>query len=178
MADQRTPSWFELTTEEVIDEGTLNRNRSHAPGPVGLEAPAKTYAYSVSGNPGTLMSGMFWSIAPKSLPGTWYDRSDAMNQFRKSEVDLGSSRYADPEFRSSAGRTAANLKAPPPVDVDIRVTKLGKVETMLIRGRRGKRSFRFDFDAVSKNKPPKGADPIQPFYDAIKQIVALVLQVR
>lgn len=177
MATQRKPGPLNSLGVNDIDTGTLCRNRSHAPGPTGTDLHAKTYSYSISGNPGAVC-GMFFTEAQNRLKGTWYDYTDRMNQLRQNEERLGSSKYADAEFRQLAGRTTANLKTPMRTDVDIFTHKEGVVETILVRGCRGSRQLRFDLDEIKKRKLPKGVEPFQPFHDATNQLIALVLEVR
>jgi hypothetical protein len=101
-----------------------------------------------------------------------------VNQFRQNEARLGSSEYADPEFGQMAGRISSKLKTPAGVSVNVHFAKKGTVETIRVRGRGGTRSFRFDLDEAKRSKQPKGADSFQPLYDAIDQLIKLVLEVR
>ncbi len=177
MAKQRKPGPLNSLGVNDIDTGTLCRNRSYAPGPIEIGLHAKTYSYSISGNPGAV-GIMFFTEAQNRLKGTWYDYTDKTNQLRQNEARLGSSKYADAEFQQLAGRTTDNLKTPMRTDVDIFTHKEGVVEKILVRGCRGSRKFRFDLDEIKKGKVHKGDEPFQPFYDVINQLIALVLEVR
>ena len=70
--------------------------------------------------------------------------------------------------------------SPSKVDVDIRFETKERVETITVRGQRGIRSFRFDFDQVQANakKLPKNADVFKPFMDTIKNILDAVVGLR
>jgi len=179
MAGQYVPGPVNSMGTSDIDDGTLCRSRTPAPHTTGVGTPAKTHTYAVSGTLGAL-GGMFFTEAPQRLPGDWYDHTDAVNQFRQDEVKLGSTEYASPEFKASARRTAANLKNPTRADVEIHFTKQGRVENIQVRGRWGARSYSFDFDQAeaAAEKLPEGADVLQPFYDAIDRLVALIMEVR
>lgn len=161
-----------------FDEGTLCRASSPVPGSVGLAAHKAGYSYSISGTTGALGSMLFTET--DRLPGTWYDRTAMTTMFRTKEAALGRSKYADKDFRKSAKRTLRNIRAPSRVDVDIHFETKDRVEDILVRGRRGTRSFRFDFDAVeaSQKKLPKDANVLKPFLDTIAEILAAVIQVR
>ena len=179
MAGQYVPGPVNAMGTSDIDDGTLCRSRTPAPHTTGVGAPAKTYSYAVSGTIGAL-GGMLFTEAPHRLPGDWYDHTDAVNQFRQDEVKLGSTKYASPEFKASARRTAANLKNPTGTDVDIHFTKQGRVENIQVRGRWGTRSLSFDFDQAeaAAAKLPEGADVLKPFNEAIDRIIAFILEVR
>lgn len=161
-----------------IDRSTLCRDHSPAPGPVNLVAHKAAYSYSISGTTGAL-GGMLFSDMHK-LGGTLYDHTEKARAYIKREAELGMSEYADKDFRKSAEKMRRNLKTPAKVDVDIHFETQDRVETILVRGRRGVRSFRFDFDAVvaAEKKLPKNADPLKPFNDTIALILNAVIQVR
>jgi hypothetical protein len=93
-------------------------------------------------------------------------------------LDRVVSEYADAEFRESAGRILSSLKKPVQVDADIHFEHDRSVETVKVSGNRGTRSFRFDRKAAETAVLPKGADVFKPFYDAIDEIIALILKVR
>ena len=161
-----------------IEAGEFNRSPNSSPGPVGVHIAEKSYSYSISGTTGNLGSMLFTEAS--RLGGTWYDRTDATNMLRSNEADLGMSEYANNEFRKSAKITRQSLHSPSKVDVDIRFETKERVETITVRGQRGIRSFRFDFDQVeaSAKKLPKNVDALQPFMDTIKEILDAVVELR
>jgi len=161
-----------------IDKGTLCRARSPTPGIVGLKAHKVTYSYAVSGKTGALGSVLFTET--DRLPGTWYDHTDATTAIRKNEAKLGMSKYADKEFRKSAKETLQNIKTPQGVDVDIHFETRNGVENITVRGRRGTRSFQFDFNGLEARmkKLPQGTDVMKLFKETITEIFAAVIQLR
>lgn len=180
MAAQKIPGPGDLTSySAMFDAGTLCRYRSAVPGPVHFDSKSISWSYSISGTHGALGS-MLFTDGPKQLPGTWYDRTRQANQLRASEASLGLSGYGDKDFRKMAGRVNSNLNSPEQVDVDIHFETRNRVESILVRGKRGARSFRFDFDAAEKaaEKLPKDADVFKPFTDTIENIVSAVIQLR
>jgi hypothetical protein len=180
MTASRTPGPIGLFPDRdrnYIDKGTLCRDRSPTPGPV-LGVQKSAYSYSISGTTGALGGMLFTEMS--RLPGTLYDRTGKTMAFITKEAELGMSKYADKDFRKSAKKMRLNLKIPAKVDVDIHFETKDRVEDILVRGQRGVRSFRFDFDAVTadQKKLPKQADPFKPFNDTIAQILIAVEQVR
>ena len=93
---------------------------------------------------------------------------------------IGIGIFTDKKFRESAKITKQSLMSPSKVDVDIRFETKERVETITVRGRRGIRSFRFDFDQVQADakKLPKNADAFKPFMDTIKNILDAVVDLR
>ena len=181
MTTSRTPGPFCLFADKdrnYIDGATLCRDHSPTPGPVDLAAHKSAYSYSISGTTGALGAMLFTEMS--QLPGTLYDRTAMTKSLITKEAELGLSEYADEDFRESAKRMLQNLKTPAKVDVDIHFETKDRIEEILVRGRRGVRSFLFDFDeavAAHKNQPTD-ADPFKPFNDTIAQIVIAVMQVR
>jgi len=180
MAAQRTPGPDNTTSRsEKSDTGTLCRYRSAVPGPVDLDSRSVTWSYSISGTHGALGS-MLFTDGPERLPGTWYDRTRQTNQLRSNEATLGLSGYGDKDFRKLARKTILNLNSPDRVDVDIHFETKNRVESILVRGKCGARSFRFDFNEVEKAAEmlPKDADVFKPFTDTIEKIVTAIIQLR
>lgn len=181
MSDQSTPGPIGASSNATnIDAGTLCRRKSPVPGPVGLASarPVK-YSYSISGTVGALGS-MLFTEGMQRLPGTWYDRTRKATQLRANEAALGSSEFFDEDAHKLARRIMANIKAPACVDADMHFETVDGVENITVRGRRGTRSFCFDFKKAEEaaKKLPKDADVFQPFYDTIEKIVAAVKQTR
>ena len=172
--------YFAENFKAYIDAGEFNESpkSSPGPGPVGVHVVKKSYSYSISGTTGALGSMLFTEAS--RLPGTWYDRTDSANMLRSNEADLGMSEFANKKFRESAKLTRQSLQSPSKVDVDIRFETKERVETITVRGQRGIRTFRFDFDQVQANakKLPKNADPFKPFMDTIKKILDAVVGLR
>ena len=181
MANQRTPGPIGATSNATnIDAGTLCRRSSPIAGPTGLAgARSVEYSYSISGTVGALGS-MLFTEGMQRLPGTWYDRTRKTTQLRANEAALGSSEVFDADAHKSARRTIANINAPACVNVDIHFVTNDGVENITVRGRRGTRSFCFDFKKAEEaaKKLPKDADFFQLFYDTIEKIVAAVKQTR
>ena len=180
MVTQRIPGPENVTSRSAkSDTGTLCRYRSAVPGPVDLDSKSVTWLYSISGTYGALGS-MLFTDGPQRLPGTWYDRTHQVNQFRSNEAALGLSEYGDKDFRKLARKTASNLNSPERVDVDIHFETKDGVESILVRGKCGARSFRFDFNEVEKSaeKLPKDADAFKPFTDTIEKVVTAIIQLR
>jgi len=186
MAGHRNRSTMKLSEKKSNDSGTLCLTQQYPPGTTGVSPKtgakkrhlAKTgFSYSISGNPGAL-GGMFLSDAQTRLPGTWYDRTDAVNALRTKEVKLGLSEFADTDFRRLAKRTQANLKAEASVDADIHFNEKELVENIQVRGSRGTRLYSFDFKAAQSVEVPKSGDAFKPLNDAITALIALVLEVR
>lgn len=179
----RLPDSLSQFSKDVSAKGTMSRSRQRAPGPAGLRPEGRgpgaslENAYSISGKPHD-MGSMFLTVAQEKLGGTWYDRTDAIRAFRLSEAKLGMSEYADAEFRESAGRILSSLKNPPEVDADIRFKFDRGVETVDVSGSRGTRSYRFDRQGAENVLLAEGADVLKPFYDAIDDIIALIMRVR
>ena len=181
MANGDTPGPKGTTADTTkVDAGTLSRSAGSAPGTLGsISAKPKRYSYSISGTVGAL-GDMLFTEATNRLPGTWYDRTRKTTQLRADEAALGLSEFFDADAKAAARRTVANIKAPPPVAVDIHFETSEGVERITVRGRRGSRSFRFDFKQAEKMAAtlPKDADVFQPFYDTIDKILKAVIQVR
>jgi hypothetical protein len=180
MATQRTPGPENATSRSAKpDTGTLCRYRSPVPGPVDLDSKSVTWSYSISGTPGAL-GNMLFTDGTKRLPGTWYDRTLQTNQLRSKEAAIGLSGYGDEDFRKLARKTTSNLNSPDRVDVNIHFETKNGVESILVRGKCGARSFKFDFNEVEKaaENLPKNADAFKPFTDTIDQIVNAIIQVR
>lgn len=180
MAAQKIPGPENTTSRaKKPDTGTLCRYRSAVPGPVDLDSKALSWSYSISGTPGAL-GNMLFTDGMQRLPGTWYDRTRAMNQFRANEALLGLSEYGDRDFKKLARKTNISLKKPDRVDVNIHFETKNRVESILVRGKCGTRSFKFDFNEVKKaaENLPKDADAFKPFTDKIDQIVNAIVQVR
>ena len=181
MGDQRTPGSIGATSNAAnIDAGTLCRRNSPIPGPTGLAGrlPVK-YSYSISGTVGAL-GGMLFSEVMQLLPGTWYDRTLKTTQLRANEAALGSSEFFDAAAHKSARRTIANIKSSACVNVDVHFVTNDGVENITVRGRRGTRSFRFDFKKAEEAAKtlPKDVDVLQPFYDTIRKIVTAIKLTR
>ena len=181
MANGHTPGPKGTTTDTTkIDAGTLSRSVSSAPGPLGsVSAKPRKYSYSISGTVGAL-GGMLFTEATNRLPGTWYDRTRKTTQLRANEAALGLSEFFDSDAKAAARKTIANINAPARVAVDIHFETDDGVEHITVRGRRGSRSFRFDFKQAEElaETLPKGVDVFQPFYDTIDEILTAVIQVR
>jgi len=180
MSYQRIPGPFcTIPDSASIDTGTLNRGRSSASSPTGVDTKPVTYSYAISGTVGALGSMLFTEISNR-LPGTLYDRTLQTTQLRTNEAKLGLSGFGNAEFRKLARKTIDNMNAPPRVDVDIHFQTKGRVETINVRGQHGTRSFRFDFNKVEQaaKKLPKGTDPFKPFNDTINKILTAIVQVR
>lgn len=178
MSSFRIPGPLLLYTDNDrsnIDEGTLCRCGSPIPGTI---FPTTGYSYSISGTTGALGSMLF--TEGMRIPGTWYDRTEQTTAFRTEEVALGRSALANKAFRKSAIKTMRNIDRSSQVDVNIHFVTKNSVENIMVRGRRGMQSFRFDFNAVQSNqkKLPKNADAFKPFLDTINNILAAVIQVR
>ena len=166
------------TKGSVIDQGTLCRSTSPAPGTLDPVLAKTNYAYSISGTTGVFGSMLFTEAM--RIEGTWYDRTDKATALRMKESELGKSRYADKAFQKLAQEIVQNINSPPKVDVDIHFTTKNNVENILVQGGRGTQSFRFDFDAVeadSKLSPDTG-DSFKPFLDATNAILAAVVRLR
>jgi hypothetical protein len=184
MAAEHSPDIKRVLGIDSIERGTMSRSQQQHPGLIGQHGvrtashvTSLAHTYSISGNPGDLGS-MFLTEAQEKLQGTWYDRTDAVRAFRLKEAKLGKSEYADAEFRESAGRILSSLKKPVQVDADIHFEHDRSVETVEVSGNRGARSFRFDREAAETAVIPEGGDVFKPFYDAIDEIIALILKVR
>jgi hypothetical protein len=147
-------------------------------GPIGMLPAKESYSYSVSGNTGALGSVLFSET--HRLPGIWYDRTESTNSLRSKEADLGTSKYANKTFRASAKITKQNVTSPSKADVDIHFESVNRVEHITVRGQRGTRSFKFDFNQVEAKmkKLPNNADIMKPFMDTIKQIFSAVFDLR
>lgn len=161
-----------------IDVDEIKRSPDSSPGPVGTHVAKKNYSYSISGTVGALGSMLFTEMS--NLPGTLYDRTAKTNMAISREADLGMSKFANKEFRKSAKIMRRNLQSPSKVDVDIRFETKDRVETITVRGQKGIRTFRFDFDRVEANakKLPKNADVFKPFMDTIAKIIDAVIALR
>lgn len=166
-----------------IDEGTLCRTRSPAPGIVGHQAHETVYSYSISGKTGALGQMLF--TAAMRIPGTWYDHTTASTALRAKEAALGMSGFVDKKYRESAKITLQNIKSPYKADVDIHFETKDRVENITVRGRHGMRSFRFDFNKLEaraekapKDADIKGTDVMKPLMDTIDEILAAVIQLR
>ena len=181
MASEHTPGPIGATSNVInIDAGTLCRRSSPVAGPTGLAAaPPVEYSYSISGTVGNL-GGMLFTEGSQRLPGTWYDRTYKTTQLRANEAALGSSKFFDADAHKSARRIIASIKSPACVNVDIHFVTKDRVENITVRGRRGTRSFCFDFDRAEEaaKNLPKSADALQVFFDTIDKIVAAVKLVR
>ena len=181
MANQRILGPIGTTTRATkMDVGTLCRGWSPVPGPSGLVgAQPAHFSYSISGTIGAL-GGMLFTEGTKRLPGTWYDRTLKTTQMRANEATLGSSEFFDADAHKAARRTIANIKSPSLVDVDIHFETKDRVENIMVRGKRGSRSFCFDFKKVEETAEilPEGADAFKPFLETIDKILAAVVQVR
>jgi len=180
MAAQHNPGPCGINSRTTgSDSGTLCRSRSPVPGPVDLDLKSVSWSYSISGTHGAL-GGMLITEMSERLPGTLYDRTRKMNQLRANEAALGLSEYGDKDFKRLARKTNASLKKPDCVDVDIHFETSKRVESIIVRGNKGTRTFRFDFDAAEKEASmlPKDADGLKPFYDTINSIVTAVIEVR
>lgn len=186
MAGHRKISPLSSHRKKNSDSGTLCRTRLHSRGSNGMNPKVSIrkkrfkragYLYSISGNPGAL-GGMFLSEVHDRLPGTWYDRTDAVNALRANEAQLGMTKFADTDFRRLAQRTQTNLKSPNSVDADVHFEKTGVVENIQVRGRQGTRRFSFDLKAAEAIRVPKNANALKPLFDAISALIKLVLEVR
>jgi hypothetical protein len=177
----RTPGpcfHFDDESHPDIDPDKYNISPNFKLGPVGLRPPEASYSYAISGIPGTLGSMLFSET--NRVPGIWYDRTEGTNKLRGIEAALGASNYADKAFRKSSKITKQSTMSPSKVDVNIHFATKDRVESITVRGKRGIRSFRFDFDAeeAKLKNMSKNADVMKPFKDTIEKILSAVAEVR
>jgi hypothetical protein len=177
----RTPGpCFHFDDDFYLDDDPDKNNISpnYKQGPVGLRPIEASHSYAISGTHGALGSMLF--SATDRVPGTWYDRTDGTNELRGIEANLGASKYADNAFRKSSKLTKQSILSPSKVDVNIHFATKDRVESITVRGKRGIRSFRFDFDAeeAKLKNMSKNADVMKPFKDTIEKILSAVAEVR
>ncbi len=133
-----------------------------------LRGPLDHFSVAMTGNSGGLMSIFATEFMEAFKAATLYESSDKFLAFQASEVRLGKTKFANPEFRRMALAMERNMRKPAPVAVTVNFLREGETETVIVKGRLERRQMLFRWDY---------AKDIVDVENAVQQIIAAVATV-